>query len=327
MSHNRLKQVKQSLFFPILMGVISIIFTILILVGWSIIFTRYYMLSTKTRLLSEVGIGYWLMLWIGYFFLVSIVTALVIFLISNVRQKLYLREQTSFIDSVTHELKSPLASLRLCLETMEMRDLSPTVQQKFLDMMKKDTDRLTTFIEHILEAGRTDYHEREFNYESTNIEKITTRNINQISQRYHLPKNSISLHLDAMIREYPIVTATVALDTILLNLLDNAVKYSPNKVSIELHVYPQNDLLHIEVRDHGMGIPRGQLKKIFRRFYRIHRQKQNNVRGTGLGLYVVASFVKRLGGRISASSLGENQGSAFLVELPLVMQSTNQKIP
>jgi len=143
---------------PIVFGTLAIAFTITILVAWNIMFTRYFVLATETRV-SELGVGYWMILSIGDVFLVGVATILVLFLIGNVRQRLYIRRQETFLDSVTHELKSPLASLRLSLDTFARRETDAELTGKLLGMMRGDVGRLERFVENLLEAGRIEHGE------------------------------------------------------------------------------------------------------------------------------------------------------------------------
>ncbi len=301
---------------PTLTGILAIVMTIGVTVGWNIIFTKYYTLSTRATGVSELGSGYWFLLSLGDVFLVMIITVLVVSLVRNVRQVRYVRRQDTFIDSVTHELKSPLASLRLCLDTMATRELTPEMGDKLVGMMKDDVDRLQAFIEHVLDAGRLEHKERELEYVPTMLPELAERCMRQIQQRHQLAGDRFELVLEMSRAEEPMVTDAMALEIILLNLLDNAVKYSAGDVWVRLTLIDRDDTLLIEVKDSGIGMPGNKLKRIFTRFYRIQRSGPSRVTGTGLGLYVVASLVKRLGGRISASSEGENLGSTFRVELP-----------
>jgi len=307
---------RNKLLIPTLSGILAIVMTIGVTVGWNIIFTKYYALSTQAGGVSDYGAGFWFLLSLGDVFLVLIIAVLVVFLVSNVRQVRYVRRQDTFIDSVTHELKSPLASLRLCLETMATRELTPDMGDKLVAMMQGDVDRLQAFIEHVLEAGRLEHKERELTYEPTVLPEIAERCLKQIQQRHQLRGDRFELVLELAASERPIVTDAMALEIILLNLLDNAVKYSGSTVKIRLTLSEGAGKLFIEVKDSGIGIPANKLKTIFTRFYRIQRSGPSRVTGTGLGLYVVASLVKRLGGKISASSEGESRGSTFHVELP-----------
>lgn len=309
-------RIRSSLLLPVLIGVAGIVSTIVILVGWSFFFTRYYTLWTRTYRIPDLGMSYWVSLVLGCMFLVGIVGALVMLLIGNIRQTLYLRQQDTFIDGVTHEFKSPLASIRLCLETMEMRELAPDMQTRFVGMMKKDVERLIAFVEHILEAGRLEHDQYELRYELTSIPELVYRCRSLICSRYQLPEDCCECtFLLAPEAEYLLIDP-IALETILMNLLTNAVKYSHEPPVLNVIVEQKPGALVFEVRDRGIGIPKRLLKKVFQRFYRVRIEGRVNARGTGLGLYVVSSLVKRLGGVITADSEGEGRGSVFRVILP-----------
>lgn len=302
---------KESIALSILMGVLAILFTIAILVGWSVLFSDYYALYRTQHPMPSLGASYWIILAIGCLFLVLTVTVLVLFLVWNVRQALYARQQDTFIDSVTHELKSPLASLKLCLETMELRQLAPEMQAKFFGIMKKDVTRLQALVEHILEASRLELDVREFREQAVDLGAVCRATAQRIRERYNLPESAIRLDLDLQGQERVLIDL-VALETVLSNLLDNAVKYSVEPIIVDLRLGRTNDGLRIEVSDRGIGLTRFQKKRVFRRFYRAHK----GVRGTGLGLYVVEALVRRLGGRIHVESEGPGRGSTFRVRLP-----------
>ncbi len=303
------------LWVPILLVVMAIAFAITILVGWSVIFTHYYLLYTKAER-ADLGVGYWFLLAIGCLFLLAIMLTLVLLLISNVRQTLKVRQQNAFIDSVTHELKSPLASLRLCLETMEMRSVSPEMQIRFVSMMKKDVERLGDFVEHILEAGRMEHQERILRYEWVTLPDILQHCIQRVSRRYSQHHNIVLRSVSEDADPHEIKTDAIALETILINLLDNAIKYSTAPADIDVSIIYHKEHTEIAVSDQGRGLTQRQSKRVFQRFYRVNRSDLPTPRGTGLGLYVVASLVQQLGGRIKAHSDGENKGSTFTVTLP-----------
>lgn len=304
------------LWVPILIGVLAILFTIGVLVGWNIIFTSYYVLATRTHSIPDLGVGYWLILSVGSTFLVAIVVTLLLLLIGNVRQTLYVNRQKTFIDNVTHELKSPLASLQVSLETMEQRDVSPELRAKFLGMMKKDVSRLSTFIDHVLHAGRIEHGTREMRDEPVDCRAVTKECLRRVREQYELEADEIVLH-EADAPSAPVLMDRVAYETVLLNLLDNAAKYSgrPTQVDVSLRCETARTMV-LRVTDCGQGIPRNQLKRIFRRFYRIE-QVVGSHRGTGLGLFLVAALTRRMGGRVEAASDGLGSGSTFTVRLPL----------
>lgn len=308
---------RQSLFYPILIAVLAIVFSIAVLVGWSVIFTQYYLLATQTQAFPQLGVGYWLTLSAGCVFLVAVIGTLAVFLTTNIRQTLYIQRQDSFIDSVTHELKSPLASLRLCLETMELRQLEPKMQARFVGMMKRDVDRLQVFIEHVLETGRLEHNERAVQVEPTVLPELFDQVFKQIHRRHTLAPKVLQMSMALEAPERPLMTDPVALELILINLIDNAIKYSDHdRLEVQITVVAEDDWVVVKVRDRGIGIDPRNLKRIFRRFIRLEREDKHHIQGTGLGLYVVASLVKRLGGRVEAHSDGQNKGSTFTLRLP-----------
>jgi signal transduction histidine kinase len=300
-----------------LIGAFAIALAITVLVGWTIIFTQYYILAIDTQV-AELGVGYWLILAGGCVFLALVIAALVLFLVANIRQALYVRRQNTFVDSVTHELKSPLASLKLALDTMQLRELTAEQRTEFVAMMVKDVDRLQEFIEHVLEAGRLEHDQRKILWEPVSVAETVDRVVSIIHKRYDLSEDAIDVVLSLSDRSEAIYSDPMALDIILLNLLDNAIKYGGSEQRVAISVVEGEDKnLVITVRDHGIGIPKKQLKKIFRRFHRVHSPDAGTVQGTGLGLYVVRFLVQRLGGKVNAASDGVQQGSVFRVQIPL----------
>lgn len=308
---------RHPIFIPIAIGAIAIAFAIAILVAWALIFTQFYIVASKPASGRDLGVGYWMILSIGCVFLVLIVVAIVTFLVSNIRQSNYVHKQNAFIDSVTHELKSPLASLRIGLETLERHALDAAMKARFIGMMKKDVDRLKALIDHVLEAGRLEHERRSLSSSATDLRTLIDSCATQMRHRYDLDESQLTTSLRSE-REQQVLLDPVALETVLLNLLDNAVKYSGAKIEVTLAAVAEKDLLQFEIRDRGLGIPKQQLKKVFERFFRVERQGEaNKVRGTGLGLYIVSLLVKRMEGRISIQSEGEEKGTLIQIQLPL----------
>jgi signal transduction histidine kinase len=309
-------QKKPALWKPILFGVLAILFTITVLVGWSVIFTQYYLLTEATQVMRAPGLGYWIILSTGCVFLVLIIATLVSFLVINVRQTLYVNQQNTFLDSVTHELKSPLASILLSLETLEMRQLSPARQAKLHGMMRKDIDRLQAFIEHVLEASRLEHNDREMLVEAVEIEALLDRCVKRVLQRHKVARAAITTEVALASAAHHLIIDPVAIEIILVNLLDNAVKYSPGGAQVTLRVSDglaqgEESTVRFQVSDQGIGLERRQQKKVFRRFHRVKRVDHKNVRGTGLGLYVVRILVRQLKGLIQVESPGRDQVSSF----------------
>lgn len=315
---------RHKLLVPIIFGVLAILFTIAIIVGWNVMFTKYYTLHKRAVDVNRLGTGYWLILSLGDVFLVMVLVVLVIFLVSNVKKEVLVARQNTFIDSVTHELKSPLASIRLALDTFELREPPPEMRGKFVRLMQEDVERLMAFIDRVLEAGRLQHGERIIAREVVDLSAMARGCAARMLKRHRLPEGVITIddQLKTGIDVGRYHSDLVALETIVDNLLDNAVKYSGPRPEITLHLR-QDDLQRpvISVTDRGVGIPEGQTRTIFDRFARLDRAKEREVRGTGLGLYLAATLTNRLTGRLWAESAGEGEGSTFHLQLPSAVRS------
>lgn len=254
---------------------------------------------------------------LGIIFFSAIITGLIlnmIFLLKEIRRN---EQQDAFLNAVTHELKTPIASIKLYLETLKTRDVAEAKRREFYDVMLADSNRLLATVEQVLQASRTREKERSFNLSEVDLNKILSETVEIVRTRYNLEKdviNFLSAEEDAKISG-----DEGELQTVFLNLLDNAVKYSRDlvKIVVKLRITPQNNI-EIYIRDNGIGIAPGDLKRIFNRFYRVQNASTADKKGTGLGLFIVNSIVKKHGGRISAKSRGENKGTSFLLQFPKV---------
>lgn len=308
------------------LGIAAMIGTVLVIVGWNVMFTKYYKLSRKARLVSELTVGYWLLLSIGDVVLVLVFVALILFMVAIIRKERLVRRQNTFVDSVTHELKSPLASLQLALDTLELRDPPPEMRERFLKMMKDDVRRLSSFVETVLEAGRLAHETGPLALEPVDVHAIAQDCVRRVSRQHGLPPGAITLDDrrsgdDDAPERGPVRSDTRALETILVNLLDNAAKYSAAgdeaaPIRIRLELERDDETLVMRVADEGIGIAPGRLGRVFERFYRIEGERR--VRGSGLGLYICKALVSRLGGRVWAESEGAGRGTTFSVRLPLM---------
>lgn len=297
----------RSISVPITLGAVTVVLSAGLLVAWSIL------LANNIATSENVSIDVWLLVLGAVSFLV-IITVLVLLSIFLAREILEVRRQDSFIDSVTHELRSPLASLRLCLETRERPDLSPEQDARLHQMMKDDVDRLSSFIDDVLQASRLAHDKPAMNTEEFSLEDLIRSIVEASLARYHLDPERITVRVDE-----PIVLNSdrVALEIVLRNLVDNAIKYSSDapEIHIRAHKTPKNHI-RIEVRDSGIGVDSVQLRRIFERFYRVKDETVRKRRGTGLGLFVVKSLVRNLGGDIRASSPGIGKGTTMMIDLP-----------
>lgn len=252
---------------------------------------------------------------LGVIFFLLIITGMVlntIFLLREIRRN---EQHDAFLNAVTHELKTPIASIRLYLETLRNREVDEAKKREFYDVMLADSDRLLGTVEQVLQASRTRERERAKNLADVELNQLLKETIGMIETRHHLPASAIRFAEPAE----PVVVfgESGELQTVFLNLLDNAVKYSDGepKISVRLRT-SRMGRAEIYIRDSGMGIPPGDLKRVFKRFYRV--KGRDNVKGTGLGLAIVRSLVEKHGGRVTAESRGEGKGSTFVVSLPRV---------
>jgi signal transduction histidine kinase len=305
----RRRRIRSSISTPITLGAIAVLVSIALLVGWS------FLLGQKIMRSADVAVDVWLLV-LGALSFVLIITVLVLFVISLARGIIEVRKQDTFIDSVTHELKSPLASLQLCLETLGREGLEGEAREKLRTMMLEDVDRLHAFIDDVLEANRLSYARAGMvNLSDVSLLELAEDCAATVRARHKLSAEEVTVDVDP---ELVVSTDRAALDIVVKNLIDNAAKYSSRPARVE--VTGRRDVdgrVLLEVSDNGIGIDRKNLKRVFQRFYRVEDQEVRQRRGTGLGLFVVWALVKQLGGRVQALSEGRGQGTTMRVELPI----------
>jgi two-component system sensor histidine kinase SenX3 len=233
-----------------------------------------------------------------------------IFLVREIRRN---EQHDSFINAVTHELKTPIASIRLYLQTLEHRDVDEPQRREFYRLMLEDADRLLITVEQVLKAGEA-RHKRERRHAELNFENLVRECIEVARNRYHLEPEALRYESSSNgIR--PFVKGE--LHTAVSNVLDNAIKYSTNGVDIAVRLTtPDEKHIVLSVQDHGAGIPAQELKRVFRRFYRVRTRALRGVKGTGLGLFIVRAITSKHGGRVFAQSEGEGRGTTVVIELP-----------
>jgi signal transduction histidine kinase len=234
-----------------------------------------------------------------------------VFLVLEIRRN---EEHDSFINSVTHELKTPIASIRLYLETLQARNVSEAQRREFYDIMLADADRLHHTVDQVLKAGVAREKPKTART-PVDVAALTRECVDLAVTRHHLRPGDIQL--DAHPGSLRVRGDADELRTVITNLLDNAVKYSGQEVRVAVSVAaPAPNTIWVRVQDRGIGIPKKQLKRIFHRFYRAPMRGLTQVKGTGLGLYIVRSIARAHGGRVFAHSEGEGRGATFTLELP-----------
>ena len=273
----------------------------------------------KLRALAEqyspellVGGPDWLILTEGLLLLVSILVGVYVIFLYWKRQSALVREQRQFISQVTHELKSPLASLQLHMETLRRHQLPPERQAAFLETMLSDAGRLNGLIDNLLSANRVDQKHWRLDLQTIDFSSFVERYFR--ARQFNLPKaGKLSLNIT------PDIYAAIdqaAMETVLRNLLENAVLYSDKFPKINVTLSSDADKCYLAFSDSGRGIELNEQKKIFNMFYRI-RRKDENIRGTGLGLFIVHATVRRHHGQVKVESKGHGQGTTFKIILPI----------
>jgi len=259
---------------------------------------------------------------VAYFFgsllFLLLIAGLVLIVILLIREVRLNERQSNFVSAVTHELKTPVASLRLYLDTLDYRELPLERRREFYRTMRQDLDRLNSTINNVLNAAM--YTDRPVaDPRPLDLARLARRAIDLTLTHQQLPREAIRYDGPESLR---VAGDPQALETAVLNLLDNAVKYSRERVLIEVDVWGDGDgQAHVRVRDHGIGMTRTHLPFIFTRFYRIGSEVRRSRTGTGLGLSIVRAVVKGHRGTITADSPGPDRGSTFTITLPGLLDS------
>lgn len=299
---------RRSIGFRVTVAVTLTLLAAALAVGWQILVVGD--LAPVARDLEAV---HWALLILGSLFFLLLILGLVLLCIWLVREMRVNQRQQAFLDAVTHEMKTPLASLRLFVDTLGRHDPGTERRREFLARMGEDLDRLDRTMDQVLAAARAEARTRGMRASRTELPELLEVCIAEIRSRHQLPPDSVRLEARADVR---VRGDSDELGLVFRNLLENAVKYSQGAVDVHVAVSgPQDGRVSVEIADRGIGIPRKELRRIFERFYRAGRDVQRQVAGLGLGLFIVRSLVRRQGGRVVARSEGAGRGSRFVVTL------------
>lgn len=289
---------KRSIAFFIALGAGLVLVIILLYVGWVLL-----------------GWHRGILLFLGGVLLAFIIAGIVLnttFLVREIRRN---EQHDAFINAVTHELKTPVASIRLYVETLQTRALDENKRNQFYSVILADSDRLLGTIEQILRTGRLGSSSRKPHLVPMNLSEAVSECVARARILHHVPPDSLEYEPGPplpILGDYDEVRAAVS------NLVDNAIKYSGPDMRVQVSAAAvEGRFAEVRVRDRGPGIAQTELKRIFRRFYRIHGPIATRVKGTGLGLFIVRSVAKRHGGRAWAESAGSGQGSTFVIQFPM----------
>ncbi len=293
---------RRAIAFFVVLGVCLVLLAVGLNVGWII-------LNWREGVLLFLGVIFFALLIAGMIVNTS-------FLVREIRRN---EQHDSFINAVTHELKTPIASIRLYLQTLQHRDVDEAQRREFYRLMLDDTDRLMGTVDQVLKAGEAG-HKRQDRRVPVDFSGLVRECVEVARTSHHLPP--ASLQYEQSVNHGPnagVLGDSEELRAAVSNLLDNAVKYSGEHVEILVRLdTPDEKRVTVSVRDRGVGIKAEELKRIFKRFYRVSNRSLSHVKGTGLGLFIVRAIARKHGGRVFAESEGEGRGTTVVLELPRV---------
>ncbi len=287
---------------PITLAVVMIVMVVALLVGWVI-------LSVE---IENTGL-FWTLLVLGTSFLLLVLVGVVLYLLISIKGIRLSQRQSNFIDSVSHERTSPIASLKLYLQTLSRRTVTEEQQANFYRFMLEDVQRLDTLINHMLDAARLDQHPVETDLIDVELSAVLKTCAETVCLRYHLPLETIRVtSSESIVRARPI-----DIEILFRNLMDNAIKYggSPPEVEVDSQ-FVGADKIVTRIVDNGRGIPVKLRWKIFGRFVRLGSELERSQTGTGLGLFIVRTLVTRMHGKVTVRDRAQASGTVFEVELP-----------
>jgi signal transduction histidine kinase len=297
----RISSRRGTIAFFLILGIILVALAVALNVGWIILNWREGVL-----------------LLFGIIFFALIIAGMVVNTIFLLRELRRSEQHDSFINAVTHELKTPVASIRLHLETLQRRDLPEAQKQEFYRLMLNDTDRLTETVEQVLRAGRAGDKKAGRDKAEVDFGQLVRDCMDATRARHHLQPEAIRYQeMSNNGNGLRVRGSAEDLRTAVINVLDNAVKYSGESVDVRVQLEsPDEKRIVLRVQDQGVGIPPDDVKRIFKRFYRVTHRSLSHVKGTGLGLFIVKAIAQKHGGKVFAESEGEGQGTTIILELP-----------
>jgi two-component system phosphate regulon sensor histidine kinase PhoR len=287
---------------PITLAVVMIVLVVALIVGWVIL----------TVEVEHSGL-FWVLLVLGTSFLGLVLVGVVLYLLISIKSIRLTQRQSNFVDSVSHELKSPIASLKLYLQTLSRRTVTDEQRANFYRVMLDDVQRLDTLINHMLDAARLDTEPVEADIVDVELSAVLQSSAETVCLRYHLPPETVRLHTSQAI----VRARLIDLEIVFRNLVDNAIKYGGRSPEVEIDSqFAADELVVTRIVDNGRGIPPKLRRKIFGRFVRLGRELERSQTGTGLGLFIVRTLVRRLHGSIVVRDRADKSGTIFEVALP-----------
>ena len=296
----RITSRRKAIAFFVVLGVCLVTFAVGLNVGWIILNWREGVL-----------------LFLGVILFTVLIAGLIVntsFLVHEIRRN---EQHDSFINAVTHELKTPIASIRLYLQTLQRRDVDEAQRREFYRLMVDDTDRLLGTVEQVLKAGQAT-HKKRNHRAPLNFGDLVQECVDVARTSHHLQPEALRYEQEVNNGAgTSVVGDGEELRTAVSNVIDNAIKYSGPAVDIAVRLEtPDDKHVTLSVQDNGVGISAQELKRIFKRFYRVPNRTLSHVKGTGLGLFIVRTIARKHGGRVFAKSEGEGRGTTVVLELP-----------
>jgi two-component system phosphate regulon sensor histidine kinase PhoR len=232
--------------------------------------------------------------------------------------------RSDFVATVSHELRTPLAAIYGAAVTLRRPDLDlgEDIRGRLFEIVADESDRLARIVNDVLLASHLDSGQLQLRIETVDAAKVTETVVD--AARTHLP-DGVTLTLDAPKSLPPVAADEQQLRQVLVNLVENAVKYSPDGGPVEVKVSRGERGIRWAVSDRGLGIPPGERRRVFEKFYRLDPNMTRGIGGTGLGLYICRELVRRLDGRIWVEGSGEGKGSTFFIEIPIAERPAREK--
>jgi len=299
---------RSSIRYPLVLAIVLAVLVLALAVGWQIL-----VVGDSRSVAAGLTTLDWVLLVLGSLFFLLVMAGLVWLAAWLVREMRLNQRQRAFLDAVTHEMKTPLASLRLYVDTLSRHDPEPARREHFLGRMREDLDRLDRTVDQVLAAARAEERRPTPPTDRVLLEDLLVECIREIREQHALPEEAVGLTAPA---GSAVRGNAAELAVVFRNLLENAVEYSDEPVTVSVRVAREgDDRVAVAISDRGIGIPPVELRKIFQRFYRVGREVQRTAAGLGLGLFIVRNLVRRQGGHVVARSEGSGKGSRFVVTL------------
>jgi signal transduction histidine kinase len=296
--------------------VLSLVVAVSLLVYWIV----YVVQSAQTinALASRLGgrgETYWVVLVTGCVLFGLLIVGLTLQLAQALGERNYSRKQEEFISNITHEMKSPLAAIKLHAQTLQQSGVSHEDRRRSVDFVLQQVGRMESLVDNVLESSRLAARRKFLDLQPVELRPFFDGYFPEVRPQIEGKGLRLAVRVDS---DGVVMATPDALHRIMTNLLENAARFSSRGGEVRCRVVDERNVVRIEVEDDGIGIPTGEHRKVFERFYQIGRELSERRGGTGLGLSIVSGLVRQMKGRVRAFSKEGRPGTRFVVTLPLV---------